>query len=158
MNRLATHIKTLCAGVLLVGTLSSQGCVTSEVTPADLFAPTNAQMQVRSLQTRTFDLKDLKDRNTTMRGVITSLQDLGFIIERANESLGFVTATRSAEPSSDDIVTITVTVHQESAETMSIRANTIYNNKPLDDAKVYQNYFAALRRVFYPIPKSTRSS
>jgi hypothetical protein len=31
-----------------------------------------------------------------MCGVISALQDLGFIIERANEPLGMVTATRFA--------------------------------------------------------------
>ncbi len=133
------------AGVLLAGTLFLHGCAAPEV-KQDLFAPTDAQMKIRSLQTRTFDLTD---RNAAIRGVIASLQDLGFIIERANDALGLVTAARFAEPNYYDVVTITVTVRQETAEKMSIRANAIYNNKPIDDPKVYQNFFAALQRTLF---------
>ncbi|HEX6727891.1 MAG TPA: hypothetical protein VF078_11110, partial [Nitrospira sp.] len=125
----------LYAGVFLAGTLFLHGCAAPEV-KQDLFAPTDAQMKIRSLQTRTFDLTD---RNAAIRGVIASLQDLGFIIERANEGLGLVTAARFAEPNYYDVVTVTVTVRQETVEKMSVRANAIYNNKPIDDPKVYQN-------------------
>lgn len=103
-------------------------------------------MKVRSLQTRTFDLND---RHAAIRGVMASLQDLGFIIERANEGLGLVTAARFAEPNYYDVLTITVTVRQETGDKMSIRANAIYNNKPIDDPKVYQNFFAALQRALF---------
>ena len=142
------------AGVLLSGTLFLHGCTAPEV-KQDLFAPTDAQMKIRSLQTRTFDLTD---RNTAIRGVIASLQDLGFIIERAYEGLGLVTAARFAEPNYYDVVTITVTVRQETAEKMSIRANAIYNNKPIEDPKVYQNFFAALQRTLFLSQESKPSS
>jgi hypothetical protein len=84
-----------------------------------------------------------------MRGVIAALQDLGFIIERANESLGLVTAARFAEPNFYDVVGVTVTVRPESEGRMTIRANAIYNNKPIDDPKVYQNFFATLERSLF---------
>ena len=32
---------------------------------------------------------------------------------------------------------------------MMIRANAIYNNKPIEDPKVYQNFFAALERSLF---------
>ena len=142
------------AGVLLSATLFLHGCAAPEA-KQDLFAPTDAQMKIRSLQTRTFDLTD---RNTAIRGVIASLQDLGFIIERAYEGLGLVTAARFAEPNYYDVVTITVTVRQETAEKMSIRANAIYNNKPIEDPKVYQNFFAALQRTLFLSQESKPSS
>ncbi|UVT17847.1 MAG: hypothetical protein H8K04_03575 [Nitrospira sp.] len=144
----------ICTGVLFAGTLFLYGCVPPEV-KQDLLAPTEAQMKIRSLQTRTFDLAD---RNAAIRGVIASLQDLGFIIERANEGLGLVTAARFAEPNYYDVVTITVTVRQETAEKMSIRANAIYNNKPIEDPKVYQNFFAALQRTLFLSQESKPSS
>ena len=84
-----------------------------------------------------------------VRGVIAALQDLGFIIERANESLGLVTAARFAEPNFYDIVGVTVTVRPEGDGRMTIRANAIYNNKPIDDPKVYQNFFATLERSLF---------
>ena len=82
-------------------------------------------------------------------GVIAALQDLGFIIERANESLGLVTAARFAEPNFYDVMGVTVTVRPEGDGRMTIRANAIYNNKPIEDPKVYQNFFATLERSLF---------
>lgn len=112
----------------------------------DLLAPTEAQMKLRSFQTRTFDVTD---RSQAMRGVIAALQDLGFIIERANEPLGLVTAARFAEPNYYDVIGVTVTVRPQTEEQMMIRANAIYNNKPVEDPKVYQNFFATLERSLF---------
>ena len=122
-----------------------QGCAAPQPSP-DLLAPTDAQMKIRSLQTRSFDIND---RQLAMRGVIAALQDLGFIIERANESLGLVTAARFAEPNFYDVVGVTVTVRPETEGRMTIRANAIYNNKPIEDPKVYQNFFATLERALF---------
>ncbi|MFO0699407.1 MAG: hypothetical protein U0236_09275 [Nitrospira sp.] len=141
------------ATVALTGTLCLSGCVAPQP-PPDLLTPTDAQMKIRSLQTRTFDLKG---RTTAIRGVMAFLQDLGFIIERANEGLGLVTAARFAEPNYYDVLTITVTVRQETTDTMSVRANAIYNNKPIEDPKVYQNFFAALQRALFLSQSSTPS-
>ncbi len=146
--------RRIWAVIVLAGGLSWHGCAAPEA-PPDLLAPTDAQMKIRSLQIKTFDLTD---RNAAIRGVIASLQDLGFIIERANESLGLVTAARFAEPNYYDVLTITVTVRQETSEKMSIRANAIYNNKPIEDPKVYQNFFAALQRALFFSQESTSSS
>jgi hypothetical protein len=133
-------------GIIVVAVLAiMQGCVAPQPSP-DLLAPTEAQMKIRSMQTRSFDVKD---RQMAMRGVIAALQDLGFIIERANEPLGLVTAARFAEPNFYDVVGVTVTVRTEDEGRMMIRANAIYNNKPIEDPKVYQNFFAALERSLF---------
>ncbi len=124
-----------------------QACVAPEPAP-ELLAPTEAQMKIRSAQTRTFDVKD---RMVAMRAVIAALQDLGFIIERANEALGLVTAARFAEPNYYDVLGVTVTVRPQPDDRMMIRANAIYNNKPIEDAKVYQNFFATLERSLFVI-------
>jgi hypothetical protein len=111
-----------------------------------LFAPTEAQMKLRSFQTRTFDVSD---RQVALRAVIAVLQDLGFIIERANEPLGLVTAARFSEPNYLEIVGVTVTVRPQANGRMMIRANAIHNNKPIEDPKVYQNFFASLERSLF---------
>ncbi len=128
------------AGLLLV-----QGCAAPQPTP-DLLAPTEAQMKLRSFQTRTFDVTD---RRAAMRGVIAALQDLGFIIERANEPLGLVTGARFSETGLYSVVGITVTVRAQGDGRMMVRANAIFNNKPIEDAKVYQNFFATLERSLF---------
>ncbi len=131
--------------LILSGLLLAQGCAAPQPSP-DLLAPTEAQMKLRSFQTRTFDVTD---RKAAMRGVIAALQDLGFIIERANEALGLVTAARFAEPNNSSVVGITVTVRPQADGHMMVRANAIFNNVPIEDAKVYQNFFATLERSLF---------
>lgn len=130
---------------ILAGTIILHGC-TAPAPRQELFTPTDAQMKIRSAQTRTFEVKD---RTVAMRGVIAALQDLGFIIERANEPLGLVTAARFAEPNYYDILGVTVTVRQQDDGKTMVRANAIYNNKPIEDPKVYQNFFASLERSLF---------
>jgi hypothetical protein len=131
--------------LILTGLLLVQGCVAPQPSP-DLLAPTDAQMKLRSFQTRTFDVAD---RKVVMRGVLAALQDLGFIIERANEPLGLVTAARFAEPDNLSVVGVTVTVREQSGGRMMVRANAIFNHTPIDDPKVYQNFFATLDRSLF---------
>jgi hypothetical protein len=133
------------AMVILTGSFMLYGCV-APPPRQELFTPTDAQMKIRSAQSRTFEVND---RTVAMRGVIAALQDLGFIIERANEPLGLVTAARFAEPNYYDVLGVTVTVRpQDDGKTM-IRANAIYNNRPIEDPKVYQNFFASVERSFF---------
>jgi len=130
-----------CAAIFSV-ILLAQGCGAPQPSP-DLLAPTEAQMQMRSFQSRSFDLTDRRD---AMRGVIAALQDLGFIIERANEPLGLVTAERFSDV---NVVGVTVTVRQQGEKRMLIRANAIFNTKPIEDPKIYQNFFATLERSLF---------
>lgn len=112
----------------------------------ELLAPSDEQMKLRTIQSRTFDVAD---RNHAMRAVMAALQDLGFIIERANDSLGLVTAARFAEPRYYDVMGITVTVRPQGGGQMLIRVNAIYNNAPITDPQVYQNFFATLERSLF---------
>ncbi|MCC6966113.1 MAG: hypothetical protein IT391_07490 [Nitrospira sp.] len=141
MNR----IHVIGAVGIVAGALVLQGCVAPEPRQ-ELFAPTDAQMKIRSAQSRTFEVADSA---VAMRGVIAALQDLGFIIERANAPLGLVTAARFAEPNYYDVLGVTVTVRPQEAGKAMIRANAIYNSKPIEDPKVYQNFFAAVERSLF---------
>ena len=114
-----------------------------EVDPSKLLAPTEEQAKIRNLQTRNLEIAD---RSTAIRAVIQALQDLGFIIERANEPMGMVTAARFAEPRYFDVVAVTVTVREISEGNFAIRANAIFNNKPVSDPEVYRNFFTTLQR------------
>lgn len=119
------------------------GCQTSPSPSPDLLAPTEAQMKLRSYQSRTFDVLD---RDVAVRAVIAALQDLGFIIERANGPLGLVTAARFQQPRYFDVVGVTVTVRPKGEGQVLIRANAIYNNEPVTDPKAYENFFATVER------------
>lgn len=133
-------IALLAAGSLLVA------CASPRKPDPDLLTPTDEQLKLRSIQTRTFEVAS---RERAMRAVIESLQDLGFIIERAHESMGVVTAARFAEPKFTDILEVTVTVRPNGEGQMQIRANAIFNNEPITEPKVYQNFFAALERSLF---------
>jgi hypothetical protein len=121
-------------------------CASPPTLDPAVLAPTAEQTKLRSLQTRTFEVSS---RAQAIRGVIASLQDLGFIIERANAEMGLVTAARFAEPRYSDVLAVTVTVRPQKDGKMMIRANAIFNNKPIDDPEAYQNFFASLERALF---------
>ena len=142
-----THPTAFQYFAILTLAIAWQGCVTAPPEPSpQLLAPSAEQMKLRSIQTRTFEIGD---RKQAMRGVISVLQDLGFIIERANEPMGLVTAARFAEPDFYSVAGVTVTVRLQDEDHTVIRANAIFNNEPIDDPEVYQNFFAALERSFF---------
>jgi len=141
-KRHGSSLALLC--VTLVALLSA--CAGPREPDPNLLAPTEAQLKLRSIQTRTFEVSS---REMAIRAVIESLQDLGFIIERAHEGMGVVTAARFAEPDFTDILEVTVTVRPGGDGGMLVRANAIFNNEPITEPKVYQNFFAALERSVF---------
>jgi hypothetical protein len=133
-------LATLAVALLLAA------CASPPEEPEALLAPTEEQMKLRNLQTRVFDVSD---RREAMRAVIGALQDLGFIIERANEPLGLVTAARFAEPDYYSVLGVTVIVREVGEGRVEIRANAIFNNEPITDPETYRNFFATLERALF---------
>ena len=113
--------------------------------PKELLSLDEAQMKIRSFQTRSFDFKD---QNKVLRGVIASLQDLGFIVERANGPMGLVTAGKFG-PNGNGFVEVTVVVRSKGKEQTEVRVNALFNTKTVDDPKVYQNFFIAVERSLF---------
>jgi hypothetical protein len=113
--------------------------------PKELLSLTDAQMKIRSFQTRAFDAKD---QNKVLRGVVAALQDLGFIIERANGPMGLVTAGKFG-PNGHGFVEVTVVVRAKGKEQTEVRVNALFNTKPVEDPKVYQNFFIAVERSLF---------
>jgi len=131
--------------MLIVLTAVLQACATSKAPPQELLSLSEAQLKIRSYQTRVFDCGD---QDMVLRAVVASLQDLDFIVERANAPLGLVTAGKFG-PGGSGIVELTVTVRPKSAQQTEVRLNAIYNTKPVDDPKVYQNFFTVLERTLF---------
>jgi len=113
--------------------------------PKELLALNEAQMKIRSFQTRAFDAKD---QNKVLRGVVAALQDLGFIVERANGPMGLVTAGKFG-PNGRGFVELTVTVRSKGTEQTEVRVNALFNTKPIEDPKIYQNFFIAVERSLF---------
>ena len=57
----------------------------------EVLAAGASPVELRSVQTRAFDTTD---KEQTLRTVIATLQDLGFVIDRADATLGSVSATK----------------------------------------------------------------
>ncbi len=103
---------------------------------------TETQLQRRSYQSRVFDTAD---KEKVLRATISTLQDLGFVIERADMTLGSVSGTKMA----GHIVRVTVSVRPRGAQQMIVRANAQFNVTPVEDPKQYQNFFTSLERSLF---------
>ncbi len=130
---------------IIVVNMFLQGCARQTKPPEELLSLTESQMKIRSFQTRVFDIQD---QNKALRGVIASLQDLGFIIERANNAMGLVTAGKFGT-GGNGFVELTVTVRAKGKQQAEIRMNALHNTKPIDDPKVYQRFFSAVERSLF---------
>lgn len=97
---------------------------------------------LRSFQQRAFDTTDMEK---TLRTVIATLQDLSFVVDKADLDLGTVSATKL----SGYQVRITVTVRPRGATQLLVRANAQYMDKAIEDPKPYQDFFAALEKAMF---------
>ncbi len=105
-----------------------------------------SQVEQRSIQTRRFAGTD---KNMVMRGVISALQDLDFLIDAADPELGLVTATKFAGRFAGHTIRITVTVRAESDGQFAVRANARLNEQAIADAQTYQNFFTTLSKSLF---------
>lgn len=101
-----------------------------------------SQLQERSYESRTFDTNN---RETVLRGVITTLQDLGFVINRTDLALGIVSATKLDQHQTK----VTVSVRNKGADQVLVRANAEFDITPVDDPRPYQLFFAALEKTLF---------
>ena len=77
------------SGILMVAIatlITFSGCTSSK---EQLLKMDESQVKLRSIQTRAFDTTD---KNKMLRTVISTLQDLGYIVNEANEVIGTVSA------------------------------------------------------------------
>jgi hypothetical protein len=81
----------------------------------------------------------------TMRSVIATLQDLGFVIDDANPKLGTITATRLHEYP----MRMTVTVVNKGEKQVSVRVNARIDENSVTDARTYQDFFVALDKAMF---------
>jgi len=100
-----------------------------------------SQVQLRSIQTRSFDTDDKKK---TMRAVIATLQDLGFVLDKADEELGAISGTKMKGYT----IKMTVSVRPRGEITM-VRANAQYGIQPITDPLPYQDFFDSLSKAMF---------
>lgn len=125
--------------ILIVFSLLVVGCATTQ---QRLLDSDTSQLQLRSIQTRAFDTTD---KEKTLRTVMATLQDLGFVIDKADSTLGTVSATKLKHYA----LRITVTVRPRGETQLLVRANAQYNVTPITDPEPYQQFFAALEKAMF---------
>ena len=125
-------ITFLCTGVLLCG------CATSQ----NQLLQAGDQLKLRSIQTRTFDTTDSVK---TQRVILATLQDLGFVIDKADKELGSISATKL----DGFALKMTVSVRPKGETQLLVRANAQYQLKAVEDPQPYQNFFTALRKALF---------
>jgi hypothetical protein len=114
----------------------------------DALSGGESMLKLRSVQTRAFDTTD---KNRVMRGVIATLQDLGFMVTGADAALGTVSGRKFTADSTGQIyeLRVTVTVRARDERQMLVRANAEFNSKPVEDPAAYQSFFNALGRSIF---------
>ncbi|MFA4981958.1 MAG: hypothetical protein WC592_05760 [Candidatus Omnitrophota bacterium] len=126
--------------VILAMAVMVSGCAT---TATKAFESDASAVKLRSMQTRAFDTIDKKKM---MQTVISTMQDLEFVIDKADMTLGSVTGTKFVKQAS---VTMTVTVRPRGDKQLLVRANAQYGIKSVDDAATYQDFFTALEKAMF---------
>ncbi len=114
------------------------GCATTQ---PDVVG-SGSQVEIRQIQTREYDTLD---KQMTMRSVISTLQDLGFLIDDADMSLGTITATRLHQYT----MRMTVTVREKGTERIAVRANARIGEQSVTNPKTYQDFFVALDKAMF---------
>lgn len=119
---------------------SLSGCQTDS--KQQILATGQSAVQLRSYQSRAFDTTD---RAKTLRTAIATLQDLGFVIDKADATLGTVSATKLNKYQ----LRMTVTVRERGTTQTLVRANAQYNVVAVEDPQPYQQFFEALEKAMF---------
>jgi hypothetical protein len=131
--------KILLCGAILLAVTVVFGCATTQ---ERLLDSDSSQVQLRSIQTRAFDTTD---REKTLRTVMATLQDLGFVIDQADATLGTVTATKLNRYA----LRVTVSIRPRGETQTLVRANCQYENQPVVDPVPYQKFFTSLEKGMF---------
>lgn len=132
----ASHAVAAALGLVA---LAAGGCQSSK---AQLLAADQSQVRLRSIQTRAFDTTD---KSATLRAVMATLQDLGFVLDDADDVLGTVSATKLDRYA----VRMTVSVRPRGETQLLVRASAQYNLRAIEEPGPYQQFFEALGKAMF---------
>lgn len=116
------------------------GCAT---TANKAFKTDESQVKLRNMQTRAFDTIDKKKM---MQSVLSTMQDLNFVIDKADFTLGSITGTKFINNAS---VVMTVTVRPRGEKQLLVRANAQYGIRSVEDPATYQDFFTSLEKSMF---------
>lgn len=107
-----------------------------------VLATTNSQAAQRGISTRVFDTGD---KAKVFQAVLSALQDLGFVVDRADSVLGTVSATRFGS----GLVRFTVTIRPGGQQRTIVRASGQLNQYELSDPAPFQRFYEALSQALF---------
>jgi hypothetical protein len=110
--------------------------------PNEAVLGSGEQVKLRSIQSRRFETNN---KNKTLRTAMATLQDLGFVIDEADEVLGTVSATKL----NNYAMRMTVTVRPYGENQLVVRASAQYNLKAVEDPEPYQHFFDAFSKAMF---------
>lgn len=129
-------VALLLSGCVVAG---AAGCVNQN---QHILGNDQSQLALRQIQTRAFDTTD---KTKTLRTIIATLQDLGFVIDKADQDLGTVSATKL----DGYAMRMTATVRPRGEKQLLVRVNAQYENTVVSDAAPYQQFFVALEKAMF---------
>jgi hypothetical protein len=100
------------------------------------------QVKLRSMQSRVFDIAD---QNLLLRTIIATFQDLGFVIDDAEESLGTVSGTKRSGYS----LRMTVSIRPRGTQQIIVRSSIQFNLQTIEEPEPYQYFFATLSKALF---------
>jgi len=124
--------------ICLCAALAFASCTT---TNENVLGDNKSQVALRNMQSRSFETGD---KEAVMRGVISTMQDLGFIIDKADDKLGTVSGMSFSNRSK-----MTITVREQGKKAMVVRANATMGTSSIDDPRAYQNFFDSLSQALF---------
>ena len=124
----------------IVSVLALAACQTDS--RKQVLAASANHLALRQIQTRAFDTTD---RERMLRTVIATLQDLSFVVDKADATLGSVSSTKLDGYQ----LRMTVTVRPRGDSQLLVRANAQYNLTAVEDPEPYQQFFAALEKSVF---------
>lgn len=127
----------ICVAAAIGASLA--GCAPST---QQVLATSATAVQLRSFQQRAFDTTD---KEKTLRTVIATLQDLSFVVDKADSDLGTISATKL----SGYQLRMTVTVRPRGETQLLVRANAQYMDKAVEEPKPYQDFFTSLEKSMF---------
>ena len=134
-RNLSIGLAVICSALFL------SGCETMQARVLDSSTNKSA-VQLRSMQSRAFETTD---RQKTMRTVIATLQDLSFVVDKADMELGSISATKL----DGYALRMTVSVRPHSEKRVIVRANAQFNITPVTEPKPDQDFFVALEKAMF---------
>jgi len=124
--------------LLVVILFALAGCAA----PTAVITAGGSQVELRQIQTREYETLD---KRGILRSVVATLQDLGFVIDKADYDLATISATKLQKYE----IRMTVTVRERDGDRLAVRANARFNEQPIEDPKSYQDFFSTLDKAMF---------